>query len=280
MTKEKMPTVIWVVGENTNVGKTTISSALIRVFNEMGVDTIGFKPYAGARLMDVIELLQEIASGDGQLVGRDARQMAKASPLMTSDLLEVVNPSWRLTHPVRDASVFVRKGSAQIGRRDFQCIDHCKSLWSRQDMLELNRVIHLPVENMLTSVVTSADKMDFSDQAVQMESFERLLELKPQVVVCEGAGRLLPIWANAPVAKHLFFVTAGELHFFPNVGIRTSKAQDFFEPLTVTAITGHLNGRPSQKAPIPIAEPSRLEGVMDDFVRSFVATCINATVIG
>jgi dethiobiotin synthetase len=275
-----MPTVIWVVGDNTHVGKTTISAALIRVFNAMGVDTIGFKPYAGARLMDVIDLLQEIACGDGQLVGRDARQLVKASPLMTSDLLELVNPSWRLSHPVRDASVFVRKGSAQIGRRGFQCSESAQSLWTRQDMRELNRVIHLPVKNMTTTLVASADKMDFADQAVQMSSFARLLELKPQVVVCEGAGRLLPVWENAPIAKHLFFVSAGELNFFPNVGIKTNKAQDVFGPWTVAALTGHLSGRPSRKAPIPIVEPRSLGDVMDAFVRPFVAACMNAKVNG
>jgi hypothetical protein len=275
---DELPTVIWVVGDNTHVGKTTISAALIRVFNEMGVDAIGFKPYAGARLMDVIDLLQEIASGDGQLVGRDARLMAKASPLITSDLLEVVNPSWRLSHPVRDASVFVRKGSAQIGQRRFLCSESTQSLWARPDMRELNRVIHLPVDNLVTTEKVPADKMDFEGQAVQIASFARLLQLKPQVVVCEGAGRLLPVWANAPTAKHVFFVQAGELLFFPNVGIRASKTQDVFKPVTVDLITDYLSGRPRQKEPIPIVEQARLEDAMDAFVRPFVATCINTKV--
>jgi dethiobiotin synthetase len=278
MKTEKSPTLIWVVGDNTNVGKTTISAALIRVFNQMSVDTIGFKPYAGARLMDVIDLLQDIASGDGQLVGRDARQMAKASPLITTDLLEVVNPSWRLSYPVRDASIFVRKGSSQIGQREIKCSEHKKSLWTRRDMLELNRVIHLPIENMRATYKVSADKIDFEDQAVQAASFDRLLQLKPQVVVCEGAGRLLPVWSNGPIAKHLFFVLAGELHFFPNVGIRVSMAPDVFRPITVAALTGHLNSRAIQKAPIPIVESNRLEGEMDAFVRPFVTACINTKV--
>ena len=97
MGDSKIPMIIWVVGDNTNVGKTTITAALIRTLNSMGVGTIGYKPYAGARLIDIIDLLQEISCGDGQLVGRDARQLVKASPMITTDLLEVVNPSWRLS---------------------------------------------------------------------------------------------------------------------------------------------------------------------------------------
>lgn len=276
MSQSKLPMIIWVVGDNTNVGKTTISAALIRVLNAMGVSAIGFKPYAGARLMDVIDLLQEIARGDGCLVGRDARQLAKASPLITPDLLEVVNPSWRLSHPVRDASVFVRKGSAQIGQREFWCAENSRTFWQRQDIRQLNEIIQLPITNMLATSHMEADKLDFNNQSVQKASFARLVSLKPQVVVCEGAGRLLPVWENAPTVKHIFLVSSGELHFFPDIRMQVGKTPDAFGPLTVGAIAKYLNGRKRVRASIPLAEQSRLEIVLDAFFRPFVAACIRS----
>jgi len=135
------PMIIWVVGDNTNVGKTTVSAALIRILNSLGKRTVGFKPYAGARLMDVIDLLEEIAGGDGQLVGRDARKLAKASPFVGVDLLEVINPSWRLSHLARDVSFLVRKGSMAIGQRFFMHTQSAASMWGRADVLKLNEVL-------------------------------------------------------------------------------------------------------------------------------------------
>lgn len=268
--KQASPTIIWVVGDNTNVGKTTISAALIRMLNAAGKTTVGFKPYAGGRLIDVIDLLGEIAVGDGLLVGRDARKLAKASPLISGDLLEVTNPSWRLSHPHRDASVFVRKGAAAIGRRDFFYTDNTQELRNRPDFQQINQLFRLPTPGAILPD-QSADKVDYSDQGIQRACFERLLQLAPTAVVCEGAGRLLPVWAGAPLATHIFLIIGGDLHLFPNARIGLTHAQGAdFGPFTIGALGSALKGQRSFKAPIPLVLPSLLDTAMDRFVRNFV----------
>jgi hypothetical protein len=267
------PVIIWVVGDNTNVGKTTISAALIRALNDLGKRTLGFKPYAGARLMDVIDLLEEIAAGDGQLVGRDARKLAKASPFMSNDLLEVVNPSWRLSHPMRDASVFVRKGSAAIDQRLFMHTENAKSFWARPDLLKLNQVMRLPTQNLQSIANQTADQMDFDHQAVQASSFQRLLVLKPEIVVCEGAGRLLPTWRGAPPVRHLILISGGALHFYPNMRIQVKQDDGAFRPLTVAAVTSKLAGVKHIMTPIPLASASELDEEMNRFIQPIASAC-------
>ncbi|MTW23010.1 hypothetical protein [Allochromatium palmeri] len=47
------PTLFWVIGTATNVGKTTVATALIRHLNASGLPALGFKPYVGGRLRDL-----------------------------------------------------------------------------------------------------------------------------------------------------------------------------------------------------------------------------------
>ncbi|MDO8776030.1 MAG: hypothetical protein Q7K57_46440 [Burkholderiaceae bacterium] len=270
---QQSPVMIWVVGDNTNVGKTTISAALIRALNAGGKATIGFKPYAGARLMDALSLLEEIAAGDGFLAGRDVRKLAEASPLMPNEWLEVANPSWRLTHPVRDAAVFLRKGAAAIGRRSFFHTCNAKACLSRDDFQHLNKFMRLPLESTLSIQDMPADQLDFSDQDVQRASFNRLLTLNPDIVVCEGAGRLLPVWNGAPAVRHLLFISAGDLYLFPNLGIRIPEGQSSFGPYSIGAILQYLKGKPHIKAPIPLLHPSALDAEMDVFIQQFAKGC-------
>lgn len=268
-----MPMMIWVVGDNTNVGKTTISAALIRVLNAVGKKTIGFKPYAGARLMDVIDLLEEVAAGDGQLVGRDARKLAKASPWVSNDLLEVINPSWRLSHPVRDASVFIRKGSAAIGQLSFLQTDTVGNFWSRPDLLKLNQLIRLPTDSLQSIGIKSADTVDFEDQVVQVASFQRLLALNPDIVVCEGAGRLLPTWLDSPPVRHCILISGGLLHFFPDLMIQMKQNEDGFGPFTIAAIASQLSAAKHFTTSIPLASSSELDHEMDRFIGPIASAC-------
>lgn len=266
--------VIWVVGDNTNVGKTTITAALIRVLNGFGKAAIGYKPYAGARLLDVIDLLEEIAAGDGYLVGRDARKLLKASPWVPQDFLEVINPSWRISHPVRDASVFIRKGSAAIGQRTLLRTENAKDFWTRPDLQKLNAVTRLPIQSMQIIGNSVADKVDFDDQGIQAASFKRLQSLNPDILVCEGAGRLLPVWKGAPAARHLFVVSGGDLYFFHNVRLNAGQSEGSFGPFTIDAITPQLASWKRLKAAIPLARHSCLDEDMENFIRPFAAACV------
>lgn len=269
MNDQKSPSLIWVVGDNTNVGKTTVSAALIRTLNQAGQPALGFKPYAGTRLLDTVPLLEEIAKGDGLWVGRDARKLVDASPLLTPHMLEIVNPSWRISHPDRDSALFIRKGSALLGQRALKCTRSAESIWERPDFLALNRAIQLPSQGMTIIEDAQADKLDFDDQLVQQTSFEILKSLKPQFVVCEGAGRLLPVWSGAPSAQHLFLISAGALHLFPDVHIRVESSGVIFGPYTVAHILGQLKNRKPISGYIPVATGNEVDQVMDAFIWKF-----------
>lgn len=274
MNSEKSPSLIWVVGDDTNVGKTTVSVALIRSLNQLGQPTVGFKPYAGARLLDIVPLLEEIANGDGFWVGRDARKLVEASPLLTKDLLEIVNPSWRISYPSRDVGLFIRKGSALLENRRFRCTRSAESIWKRPDFVSLSRSIQLPIQDMNIIDDAVTDRLDFDEQRVQSASFDILKSLNPAFVVCEGAGRLLPVWFGAPSAQHLFLVSAGMLKFFPDVNITVADSASTFGPYTVAHIVGQLKNRKHWSAYIPVATGTQLEPVMDAFVRRFTETLL------
>jgi predicted P-loop ATPase/GTPase len=263
---------IWVVGDNTNVGKTTISTALIRALNRLGSPTVGFKPYAGTSLQDVIALLQEIARGDGYLVGRDARQLLAASPMMTEDMLELINPSWRISHPTRGVGVLIRKGSAAIGQRYFRHTENARALLSRPDFLRLNESMRLPLSEPLKNM--DPDVIDFADQSVQAASFARLMALKPGSVVCEGAGRLLPVWQGAPAARHVFLVSGGTLYFFAHLNLQVPPMPGRWGPCTLQTVAAQLMAARPMRADIPIASPDSLAQVMDEFVDRFARMCL------
>jgi hypothetical protein len=263
---------IWVVGDNTNVGKTTISTALIRALNRLGCPTIGFKPYAGAPLQDVISLLQEVALGDGYLVGRDARQLLTASPLLTEDMLELINPSWRLSHPARGVGVFIRKGCTAIGQRYFRHTENARALLSRPDFLRLNESMRLPQSEPVKDM--DPDAIDFADQSVQAASFTRLMALKPVGVVCEGAGRLLPVWVGAPAARHVFLISGGALYFFANLNLTLPQVAERFGPYSLQTVITQLKAAQPMRAHIPIASPESLSAVMDEFVDRFARMCL------
>lgn len=266
------PVLVWVVGDNTNVGKTTVSVALIRALNRLGYPTVGFKPYAGARLMDVLPLLEDRSDHAQALAGSDARRLLAASPCWPADRLEVLSPSWRLTHVGRDVGVFIRKGSDAIGVRYFRHTANATALWERPDFLQLQQSLHLPPTQEMAN--QDADRLDFEDQEVQKASFALIQAHRPAFVVCEGAGRLLPVWEGASPARHVLLVSGGALHFFAQVGLKVMSQTGGFGPFTVGAVGPQLAKIRHVKAPIPVAQPGALEGVMDRFIERFARLCL------
>lgn len=266
------PVLVWVVGDNTNVGKTTVSVALIRALNRWGHPTVGFKPYAGARLMDVLPLLEDRSDHAQALAGSDARRLLAASPCWPADRLEVLSPSWRLTHVGRDVGVFIRKGSQAIGSRSFRHTANATALWDRPDFLQLQQSLHLPPTQEMAN--QDADRLDFEDQEVQKASFALLQAQGLAFVVCEGAGRLLPVWEGAPPARHVLLVSGGDLHFFAQVDIQVTPQTGGFGPFTLGAVGPQLAKIRHVKAPIPVAQPGALEAVMDRFIERFARLCV------
>lgn len=271
------PQIIWVVGDNTNVGKTSISTALIRQLNAVNNKAIGFKPYAGGRLIDIVDLLEEIAVNDQLLVGRDACKLAKASPLTPTHFQELINPSWRITYPSRDDCMFIRKGSSQIGQRHFYHTKNTAGFLDRDDFKELNKKILLPVKGIRTLENLPADSIDALEQSVQKESYLQLLALRPDSIVCEGAGRLLPYWETAPPVRHIFLVSKGNLYLFPRVNLDFSQKTDprIRSVPTIAAIMGDLKGRRHMRGAIPVLGTANFDDGMDRFVKPFLMACLD-----
>jgi hypothetical protein len=110
-------------------------------------------------------------------------------------------------------------------------------------------------------------------QEIQADSFDFLCGLGPDVVVCEGAGRLLPVWQNAPPVKHVFLVSSGNLYLFPHVEISPFDEPLAERPPTTASVAGDLMQKRHMKGIIPVARRDELAAVMDAFVNQFVPAC-------
>lgn len=74
----------FVIGTDTNVGKTYVASALIQHFSDAGLKTVGMKPIASG-----CELAQQ-GIWQGELVNEDVMALTKASSM--SAPLDLINP--------------------------------------------------------------------------------------------------------------------------------------------------------------------------------------------
>ena len=101
------PAVYWVVGNGTDVGKTTVATALIKVLSARGQRTIGFKPYAASLLHTIIDfMIEKYPKVPCKLFGNDAWELTAASPLTG---LEIIDPD----QPTVSSPLYL----AETGRR-------------------------------------------------------------------------------------------------------------------------------------------------------------------
>lgn len=106
--------VYWVIGEDTDCGKTTIATALIRELNRLGISSMGFKPISGILFTEKHDLLNdEFPLSKCGIFGNDALKLCDASPLSTREMLDIVNPSLLLCHDSYDEPLLIRVGSRQ-----------------------------------------------------------------------------------------------------------------------------------------------------------------------
>lgn len=211
------PDIYWVVGTATNVGKTTIAAAAIRALNRMGQPALGFKPVAGVRLKDSIDLMVDNYPGARcMLFGSDAMQLARASPLTSDELLDVVVP-WQLVYRVNNLdTVLLRIGSSILGNAEYFKTAQTDALARRPDFQRLAKLASLPLDRaQLFDEKTSPRNLLSPEKCGQ--AFDYLMTLGPAAVVCEGAGPYLPVWQGHPRANHIFLVTEDVVHFYPQV---------------------------------------------------------------
>ena len=87
------PEIYWVVGDQTDIGKTTIAAALIRVLNQNQIPALGFKPYGGSNLRDVVDfMLAQFPKSNCAAYGPDALKLTRASPLTSDEHIDLVCP--------------------------------------------------------------------------------------------------------------------------------------------------------------------------------------------
>ncbi len=168
--------------------------------------------------------------------------------------------------------MLVRKGSSDIHRRDFYQTRNTVEFTKRKEFSRLNEGIGLPIQAVSVIDNLGADAVDALDQDVQAPSFKLLQELGPEVILCEGAGRLLPYWSGAPPVQHVFLVTNGDLYLFPDVNLDLNQrfGQEMKSVPTIAAIMGDLRQGMQLRDAIPVVGTASFNEQMDQFVGKFL----------
>jgi hypothetical protein len=273
---QSQPEIYWVVADNTDAGKTIISCALIRVLNNAGVPTVGFKPYGGMALKDDFDfMIENYPKSNTLLYGSDAAELAKASPLTTIDMVEVIGPSYRLRHSRIEDVVLLRKGALLLNNREFFKLDTTANFYQRPDAQILMDKAKLPLRDAQIIKSKNPRSIDLMQPEKLVAAFEFLKSLNPKAVVCEGASAHLPAWKNGPKINHLFFISKGDVKFLPNIDLtfdlpisffaylgRGNRVPDF-KPL-IRKVRNHLNGCLTKT--FYITEKAKLDGFADELV--------------
>lgn len=252
------PDIFWVIGPDTNVGKTTIATALIRALNREGCPAVGFKPFGGFLLQEAMEFGAEQRERSGcELCGSDADRLTAASPLTPPSMMDVVGPMYLVSYPVYSRSLLMRMGSRALGNVRYLFHEDATRPLSRSDVVELLQQLEVPVATMETTGFTFLDAPSLHP-AAQAEAYARLLTLEPRAVVIEGASQYLPIWTSM-VVNHVFVVTGQEVTLHPGINMEPP----FVGQLKATHnIMHHLKAGPrSMTLPMTLARPAEQEAV-------------------
>lgn len=218
---KSVPEIYWVVGDQTDSGKTTIATALIRALNQAGIPTVGFKPVAAIRLQQQIDFIFEnYPKHNSRLFGSDSLELSKASPLTDESFLEVVVPTHFLCYSNWLSTVLIRNGSGILNDAEFYRPSDTTDFYQRADIKQLVGRIHLPISKAKICDGINARNFHLLPGEKQAKAFDYLIGLNPNAVVCEGAGSQLPVWTGCPVANHLLLIAGGWINFFPSINIK------------------------------------------------------------
>jgi hypothetical protein len=218
------PDILWVIADSTNAGKTTVSCALLRHLNSVGIRAVGFKPHGGLNLRKDYDFIAEnYTHGPGKLYGKDAVQLAEASGIADLAMVEVIGPIYVLGHLGKP--VLVRSGSIALGNREFFATSAFSALFKAGQIRSLEAILGFPIEDApvlgLDKKVRLKIRDAFDDYKVR-KSFDSLRSHDPKAFVIEGAGYYLPVWEGAPPATHIFYVYENKIVLFPNIDLTFS----------------------------------------------------------
>lgn len=215
----------WVIGNTTNAGKTTLASALIRALNETDQPAIGFKPYSLVRFTEQADIAQSLyGQTTCRCFGSDGVQLARASPLLSNDDLELIQPVVFCSFPKYKHTVLLRTGAQQLDNRSFKRPSLARNHLTIPNFAELLETVSNG-SAQLTSGGTSEPKLDFrfaphwGRDVVEASLAHLLARTGAKHVVCEGAGIFLPNWQSQRRVKHAVYIHEHTVRFWFDVNI-------------------------------------------------------------
>jgi hypothetical protein len=243
----------------------------------MGTPALGFKPHGGMSLKESIDfILEQFPRTACKLYGTDAFNIARASPLTTGELVEVIGPSYRLIDPRIGKVVLMRKGALLLGNRAFVQPSDVAGYQDRPDIRELAQRTGLPFHEATPVAPRNKRALDLMQPEKVAAAFAHLRSLGPEAIVCEGASGWLPYWPGSPAVNHVFFVGAGEVQLYPRVDLAFRPPRGLLERLhvrrervpPVRALMPVLHSRIRRPPgrPVEFVETPRREGFADHLV--------------
>ena len=212
--------IFWVIGDNTNVGKTTIACALIRHLNKTGRKAVGFKPVGGVYLYQSMDfLLSSYPKSSCTIYGGNSIKLAMSSPLTNQDMLEALSPLYYLIYPRLPGFVMARAGATMLGNVAYYKPPLLETLRERPDFKHLIEACALPVDEArplkydnVTFRRTNPIVCDSCNASLRF-----LGTLGAEAYVFEGADTFLPVWKGCPMPDHVIYIANGTIGIVPNL---------------------------------------------------------------
>lgn len=270
--------IYWVVGPGTNVGKTTIASAVISVLCELGRKAIGFKPYSARKFVDVIDSgYLGFPKAISRVSGLDATKLAAASSITSFDDIELIAPVAYICYPEYLNTLVVRTGSQKTCNAEFFKGDSAIRLENRTDYKRILK--DLEIDDWVHFQRTSLSFLDapLIDNNKVEDCFQYLINSRDvDTVVCEGAGRFLPFWNEMKLVNHIFYIAKNELFFFKDfdlkINFNTTKL------LPVNGLLSALKKKKPYKAFLPFSRPEVQEDVAKETVRQLLLSSSDSVI--
>jgi len=260
------PEMYWVVGPNSNVGKTTLATALISVLAGTGRKTLGFKPYGARKFIDIIDLdCTGIPAEVSKVFGMDAVRLASASNVASLDDIELISPVVTVSFPEYANNLVTRAGARIIRNADFYRGKSALVLEKRADYR--NILEELGIRDWLDFQETELGfpEVPRLGRRKVEECFRYLLKTRDvETVVCEGAGRFLPFWDAEKVVNHIVFIQSNEIYLFRDIDLNVSFGTDKLLP--VQNIVHALRQKSPRKAFLPFSRSARHDEVARETV--------------
>ena len=258
----KKTDIYWIIGEATNFGKTTIATSLIRELNTLGKKTIGFKPLAGIRFSQSRDLLiNEIPFSDCGMFGNDALKLCDASPFSDRGLLDIINPGLLLFKDSILEPLLIRIGSKKLNNLAYFRGEFLEGFLKHDENKKIFKQSLLPTKCPMRSV----ENVSHIDAAL-----EHIFALSPDVVVMEGAGPFLPVWAGSHFVNNILLLTDGKIHFLKDINLKLNLKHN--EKVHVKIFFRHLK-IPKKKIltfPFTKVAPEKVQEYSNDLMKKLL----------